>query len=88
MTDIENDKSQPQGIVVPYERISEEALSGLIDEFILREGTDYGAQEVPLETKHKQVLKQLQSGRAFVVFDPVLESCSILRKEDLPPFIR
>jgi uncharacterized protein len=84
MSEVENDSNTPAGIVVPHDRISVEALAGLIDEFILREGTDYGAQEVTLEKKHEQVFKQLRSGRIVVVFDPSLESCSIVRKEHLP----
>lgn len=85
--DFEQDgsKLENQFVVVPYEKISEEALHGLIDEFILREGTDYGAVEVMLETKHQQIFKQLKAGKILVVFDPGVGSCSIVRKEDVPP---
>ena len=40
-----SDKPLPP-IEVPREKISGEILSALIEEFILREGTDYGAVEV------------------------------------------
>jgi uncharacterized protein YheU (UPF0270 family) len=78
------DNKPPPPLIVPYEKLSVEALSGLIDEFILREGTDYGAVEVSLESKHAQIFKQLKSGRVLVVFDPLESSCSIVRKEDAP----
>jgi len=35
--------------------LSPEALRGVIEAFVTREGTDYGAQEVPLDTKVFQV---------------------------------
>ena len=38
-------------MIVPYDQISEDALQGLIEEFITRDGTDYGFEEVPLSTK-------------------------------------
>ncbi len=72
------------GLIIPMERVSEEALRGLIEEFILREGTDYGLNEVPLEQKYSQIIKQLKSGRVCIVFDQTEETTSILRKEDIP----
>jgi hypothetical protein len=39
--------------------LSPEALRGVIEAFVTREGTDYGAQEVPLDTKVCQVRQQL-----------------------------
>lgn len=68
-------------IVVPIEKISTEALEGLISEFILREGTDYGSREFTLEEKHAQIRKQLAAGLVVIVFDPAEETASIVRKE-------
>lgn len=70
-------------VIIPFEQLSSDALEGLVQEFILREGTDYGVQEVSLEAKQAQIVGQLKSGRIVVVFDPNEETCSILRKEDL-----
>ncbi len=74
----------PKMIVVPLEKLSDQALEGLIDEFILREGTDYGKNEYSLEQKHEQVKKQLLANHILVVFDTEEESCSIVRKESVP----
>ena len=68
-------------IVVPTEKISDEALEGLISEFILREGTDYGSREFTLQEKHAQIRRQLTAGLVVIVFDPSEESASIVRKE-------
>jgi uncharacterized protein YheU (UPF0270 family) len=62
-------------------QLSEDALLGLIEEYITREGTDYGLQELTLEQKVGQVRRQLSSGRAVIIYDPVTESCSIHLKD-------
>jgi uncharacterized protein YheU (UPF0270 family) len=62
-------------------QLSEDALAGVIEEYITREGTDYGLQELSLEQKVDQVKRQLSSGRSVIIFDPVTESCSIHLKD-------
>ena len=65
-------------IVVPHTQLSPDALTGVIEAFILREGTDYGEREVPLETKVMQVRRQLELREAEIVFDPNTESVDIV----------
>jgi uncharacterized protein YheU (UPF0270 family) len=65
---------------IPHSAISSEALRGVIEEFVSREGTDYGAGDFSLESKVATVLKQLESGKAYLVFDPASESCDIVMK--------
>jgi len=67
---------------IPYDQLTSEALHGVIEEFVTRDGTDYGAIEVPLKTKIDQVLNQLKSGKAVIVFDPESETCNILKSND------
>lgn len=64
---------------IQYDQLSPEALQGVIEEFVTRDGTDYGEVEVPLETKIAQVLSQLKSGKAVIVFDQESETCTILK---------
>lgn len=64
---------------IPYTELSEEALLGVIQEFVLREGTDYGHIEVSLEAKIEQVKSQLKSGEIRLTFDPDSESCNLER---------
>jgi len=70
-------------VEVPYTQLSQDALQGLIEEFIAREGTDYGEYEYGLNDKVEQLRLALQQGKAVIVFDPVLESCTILSKENI-----
>jgi len=67
-------------VEIPVEALSPEALAGILDNFILREGTDYGTQEVSHEAKAQRVRAQLASGDVKVVFDPNTESVSLLTK--------
>jgi uncharacterized protein YheU (UPF0270 family) len=69
-------------IKVPHDQLSPEALQGVIEEFVTRDGTDYGEVEIPLETKIAQVLAQLKSGKAVIVFDQKSETCTILKSDN------
>lgn len=74
-------------MIIPYQRLSPEALQGLIEEFITREGTDYGWEEIPLGTKVLQVRSQLERGDIVIVFDEKTESVSLLPKRDAEQFL-
>jgi uncharacterized protein YheU (UPF0270 family) len=67
---------------IPHDQLSKEALQGVIEEFITRESTDYGAVEVSLETKVRQVHQNLISGNAILVFDGKTETCNIFHRDD------
>lgn len=73
---METDKPQP--IVIPHRDLSADALRGVVESFVLREGTDYGEREVSLEEKVAQVLRQLERGEVQIVFDAELESVHIV----------
>ncbi len=73
------DQSTPlPPIVVPHTELSADALTGVIQSFVLREGTEYGEHDVPLETKVLQVRRQLERREAEIVFDPNTESIDIV----------
>ncbi len=71
-------------MIIPHRQLSPEALQGLIEEFVTRDGTDYGEREVPLETKVIQVWRQLDLGTAVIVFNEDDQSCMVQLKEQLP----
>jgi uncharacterized protein len=75
------DDADNQAIEVPLDSLSPAALLGVIDDFVLREGTEYGAAEVTLERKRAQVLDQLNTGRAQLLFDPRSETCTIALRD-------
>lgn len=67
---------------IPASALSEDALLGVIDSFIQREGTDYGVAEVSYATKVKQVRSQIDKGSVKIVFDPNLQSVSLMTDVD------
>ncbi len=74
----------PRGVELSPDDLSPEALRGLVEEFVTRGGTDYGAVERGVEEKIAQVLAQLCSGEARLVFDPETETANIALARDLP----
>jgi uncharacterized protein YheU (UPF0270 family) len=65
-------------VVVPYRELSEEALRGVLESFVLREGTDYGEREFSLDQKVEHVTRQLRRGEAKIVFDPATETIDVV----------
>jgi uncharacterized protein len=73
---METEHAEP--IVIPHRELSPEALRGVMESFVLREGTDYGEREVSLDQKVAQVLRQLERGEARIIFDATLQSVDIV----------
>lgn len=69
---------KPQPVVIPHTELSAEALRGVMESFVLREGTDYGEREISLDQKVAQVLRQLERGEARIIFDAELETVDIV----------
>jgi uncharacterized protein YheU (UPF0270 family) len=69
---------------IPWDQLSDHVLNALVEEFITREGTEYGDSEVPLERKVHQVRGQLKSQDAVIVFDTETQTCNIVLSRDLP----
>jgi uncharacterized protein YheU (UPF0270 family) len=65
-------------VIVPLEKLSREALDGVIDEYIVREGTDYGHRDISLDEKRRTLRRELDAGRARIVFDPVTRTTTLV----------
>jgi uncharacterized protein len=65
-------------VAVPYAQLSPEALQGVIESFVLREGTEYGEREFSLSEKRLHVMHQLERGEAQIMFDPQSQSIDIV----------
>lgn len=74
----EDERDQELPVAVPHTELSQEALRGVVESFVLREGTDYGERDVSFETKVAQVIRQLERGEARIMFDPVTQSVQIV----------
>jgi uncharacterized protein len=73
--------AQPIPVEVAAHQLEEETLTTLIEEFVLREGTDYGSVEASHEAKIAQVRKQIERRDVQIFFDPSTESVNLIRRE-------
>lgn len=66
---------------IPYKELSSDALQAVIEEFITREGTEYGEREYSLQQKIDQVRAQLKLGDIVINYDVESQSCHLQSKE-------
>src|SRR5687767_13661324 len=78
------DEEEGIRVLVPWDKLSPAVLSNVIEEFVTREGTEYGAHDVPLETKVAQVRRQLEKGDIVVLFDGKSETVNLVPKREVP----
>jgi len=67
-----------QGVDVPFDSLSPEALRNLIEEFVTREWSELSDSGYSLEEKVEQVLKQLKERKVKVVFDLTSNTANIV----------
>ncbi|MFT7406402.1 YheU family protein [Zhongshania sp.] len=67
-------------VEVPWQKLSPDALQGMLEEMVTRDGTDYGENEVSLEEKISQLRRALESNKAAIVFTPETESWTVIAK--------
>ena len=72
----EPEQSPP--VEVPYTELSRDALRGVVESYVLREGTDYGEAEFSLDQKVAHVLRQLERHEAQIMFDPNSETINLV----------
>ncbi len=68
-------------MIIPWQQISDSALHGIIEEFVLREGTDYGHSEASFEDKKADIIRQLQSGDIVVVYSELHETVNLMQAD-------
>lgn len=67
-----------KGIDIPYERLNPDTLRRMIEEFVTRDGNDWGEIGCTLEDKVAQVLRQLKTGKVKIVFDPASQTANLI----------
>ena len=69
---------QEDPVEVPYTRLTPQVLRALIEEFVTREGTDYGLREKTFDEKVADVMRQIERGEAKIVFDLESQTANIV----------
>ena len=73
--------AEQDAVRVPVQYLSPDLLRRVVEAFVLREGTDYGAHERTLDEKVADVIRQLNDGSADIVYDPESQSVDIVVAE-------
>ena len=68
-------------MIISKHLLSQDAFDGLIESFISREGTDYGADEISLDRKVAQLKSQVEQGTVLIVFDTETQTPNLMTKE-------
>jgi uncharacterized protein YheU (UPF0270 family) len=74
----ENSDPHEEGIEIPYEQITPETLLNMLREFVSREWAEMGDSGFTLDDKVSQVLRQLETHNAKVLYDLTTESWNIV----------
>ena len=67
-------------MIVPWQKLSADALSAVIEEYVSRDGTEH----TDVEVKATQVRDALKRGELVLVFDADTESCNLLPPAEVP----
>ena len=70
-------------IQIPPERLDRDVYVSVLEEYINREGTDYGIRELSMNEKMNNLMVLVDRGEVLIVFDPANESCTVMTREDL-----
>lgn len=65
-------------MIIPISEIAPDTLQNIVESVVLREGTDYGENEIAFESKVEQLMAQLKSGEALIEYSEVHESVTIV----------
>ncbi len=70
-------------MIVPYKDLDASTLDNLVEEFVTRDGTDYGDYELTLQDKVRSVKQGLVSGELVILFIDSTQSVNIIKKDQL-----
>lgn len=68
-------------LVIPQDQLSADTLNALIEAFVLREGTEYGEQDISLSDKVAQVKSQLEADQLVILYSELHESVDIITRQ-------
>lgn len=70
-------------MLIPYQQLDETTLNNLIEQYVLREGTDYGEIEFSLQQKTQQVLLQIKNKEIHIIYSELEESVTLISNHEL-----
>jgi len=65
-------------VQIPWQQLSPDTVTAILEEFATREGTDYGHEQYTLAQKVAMLRRQLERGDVAISFDSQTETCSLI----------
>lgn len=69
-------------MIIPFNTIDADTLRRIAEEFVTRDGTDYGEVELGLEEKVRRLLLNIEQNRVLIVFNEEQESVNLIDADD------
>lgn len=70
-------------LIIPHRSLEPETLRAMVEDFVTRDGSDYGEHEAGIDARVQQVMRALESGKALILYDTDSETFSIGTREQL-----
>ena len=67
-------------MIIPYQKLSPEALRGVIEEIVTRDGTELS----DTEDKINQVMRLLGKNKLVLTYDPDTRGCNLVPPDAIP----
>ena len=67
-------------MIIQWQNLDPTTLDNIAESIVLREGTDYGTEEISLSRKKQQLLTKIRNGDAVIVWSELHESIDIKDK--------
>lgn len=65
-------------MIIPLDQLSSETLTAIIEEFVLRDDSQFSTDDMNKAANIAQVKQQLEQGSAVIVYSELYESINIL----------
>lgn len=87
VTRIAVDQKEGEGVLadyveVPPARLAADLLRALLEEYVTRDGTDYGSRELTLDEKVLRLQRQLEAGEVRLVYESQSEQWDLVSSQD------
>ncbi|MDO4430986.1 MAG: YheU family protein [Lonepinella koalarum] len=69
-------------MIIPWQSLESDTLRNIVESFILREGTDYGWEELSLAEKTENLLNQIYAESAVIIWSELHETIDIKNKAE------
>jgi uncharacterized protein YheU (UPF0270 family) len=69
-------------MIIPVSELPEQTLIAIAEDFVTREGTDYGEIEHTLQQKVEQLIGQIKAGEVLISFESASESINLISKQN------